>query len=654
MSTPQPGSSGGESGRPRASDQKVRASSWWGVIGVVIAGVAGLGVAAGALGQEPGKTTHRIENGQAQVVSGFQDPDLWIRHDLWVEAEFDSDNDGKPDRMHVAVTRPRQTATEGLKVPVVYISSPYFAGTAGLANEMMWNVKHELGQPPPARPDPPEIKPTGIRPIISKDELGVWVPRGFAVVHSSSPGTGLSQGCVTVGADNESLAPKAVVDWLNGRARGFTSPTGNEEVKADWCTGKVGMTGTSYNGTLALAAATTGVKGLEAIIPIAPNTSYYHYYRSNGLVRSPGGYLGEDIDVLYDFIRSGNSARRDFCDCTVRENVMAKQMDRRTGDLNAFWTGRDYLNDLGPMRAATLMSHAFNDWNVMPEHSVRIYEALKAKGVPARFYAHQAGHGGGPPLEQMNRWFTRYLLGVENGVEKQPKSWIVREAADRNAPTPYPDYPHPEAKPVTLHPTAGAPRTGGLALDRPEKPRGTETLVDNVSFDGATLARAEWTNHRLLYASPTLRKPVHLSGTARLKIKLAASKPAVNLSVWLVALPWESGREAKITDNIITRGWADPQNARSLTESKPLVPGEFVELAFDLQPDDQIIPAGQTIALMIFSSDRDFTLWPEPGTELTVDLDATAIELPVVQGAGALKAAFRSDASATGTNNASK
>ena len=35
---------------------------------------------------------------------------------------------------------------------------------------------------------------------------------------------------------------------------------------------------------------------------------------------------------------------------------------------------------------------------------------------------------------------------------------------------------------------------------------------------------------------------------------------------------------------------------------------------------------------MIFSSDRDFTLWPGPGTELTVDLDATSITLPVVGG----------------------
>ncbi len=590
--------------------------------------------------QEPARATHRIADGMAQVVPAFQDPDLWIRQDLWVEAEFDSDHDGKRDRLHVDVTRPRQTETEGLKVPVIYESSPYYAGTAGSAASLMWDVRQELGAVPPKRVAPPEIRRTGIRPIISKAEVKDWVPRGFAVVHSSSPGTGLSLGCVSVGGDNESLAPKAVIDWLNGRAKGFTTPDGDEPVSASWSTGKVGMTGTSYNGTLALAAATTGVEGLEAIIPIAPNTSYYHYYRSNGLVRSPGGYLGEDIDVLYDFIRSGNPARREFCDCEVRDTEMAKNEDRRTGDYNAFWAGRDYLNDLGPLKAATLMSHAFNDWNVMPEHSVRIYEAIKAKGVPARAFFHQGGHGGGPPLDHMNKWFTRYVLGVENGVEAESKAWIVREGDDQGKPTAYPDYPNPMAEAVTLRLAAGAPKTGGLVLEAPAAPQGKETLVDNVSFDGATLARAEWTEHRLLYATPTLTKPVHLSGTARLTIKVAASKPAVNLSVWLVALPWEPGPRSSMTGNIITRGWADPQNARSLTESQPLVPGEFVELSFALQPDDQVIPPGKQIALMIFSSDREFTLWPEPGTKLTVDLDATSLQLPVVGGGKSLAESF--------------
>jgi len=91
-----------------------------------------------------------------------------------------------------------------------------------------------------------------------------------------------------------------------------------------------------------------------------------------------------------------------------------------------------------------------------------------------------------------------------------------------------------------------------------------------------------------------------------------------------------------ITDNIITRGWADPQNHESLTESEPLVPGAYYEVTFELQPDDQIIRAGQQIGLMIFSSDREFTLWPTPGTELTVDLDGTSLTLPIVGGEDAL------------------
>jgi X-Pro dipeptidyl-peptidase len=42
---------------------------------------------------------------------------------------------------------------------------------------------------------------------------------------------------------------------------------------------------------------------------------------------------------------------------------------------------------------------------------------------------------------------------------------------------------------------------------------------------------------------------------------------------------------------------------------------------------------------MIFSSDREFTLWPPAGTELTVDLDATRLFLPVVGGEGAWREA---------------
>ncbi|MCB0398576.1 MAG: Xaa-Pro dipeptidyl-peptidase [Winogradskyella sp.] len=572
-----------------------------------------------------------FKDGEAQIVEAFNNPEKWVHHDLWVETEFDTDGDGELDRMHVSVTRPGQTDTEGLKLPIIYNTSPYFAGVAGDAPGIMWDVKRELGEKSKERMHPEVKRRAAPRPMISYSLIKDWVPRGYIVVHSSSPGTGYSDGAPTVGGRNESLAPKAVIDWLCGRAKGYTERDGKEEIKAYWSTGKVGMTGTSYNGTLPLAAATTGVEGLEVIIPIAPNTSYYHYYRSNGLVRSPGGYLGEDIDVLYDFIHSGDEDKRAYINKTVRDTDMMNNMDRQTGDYNDWWAARDYLNQMDNMKAALLMSHGFNDWNVMPEHSYRIYKAAKDKGLPAQIYYHQNGHGGPPPISMMNKWFTKYLHGVDNGVDKEEnKAYIVREYDDPSQPTAYKDYPNPNTQDIVLHLTEGGNTKGGLTPDKP-KVEITESLIDDVSFSGTELAKAQNSRHRLLYVSPKLQKDIHISGIPKVSIRLSSNKPAANLSVWLVSLPWDDNA-SKITDNIITRGWADPKNYKSISKEEDLVPGKFYTVSFDLQPDDQIIKAGQQIGLMIFSSDQEYTIHPEPGTELTIELHNTTLTLPIVKG----------------------
>ena len=587
-------------------------------------------------GSAPLPPPYVIVDGQAQVVPAFADSTRWIREHLWVETEVDSDGDGRRDRVHVDVTRPGPTA-EGLQVPVVYETSPYFAGTVGV-DDIFWKVEHELGATPPPRKASPGVPHNPTRNRIGGSHIRTWVPRGFAVVHSESPGTGRSQGCITIGGRNESLAPKAVIDWLNGRAKGYSAPDGGDDVRATWSTGKVGMTGTSFNGTLPIAAATTGVKGLEAIIPVSPNNSYYRYYRSHGLVRSPGGYLGEDVDVLYDYVQSGPPETRAGCNARVRDQEIATGIDRLTGDLNAFWTGRDYLEQARGIRAAMLTAHGFNDWNVMPSHTVLMAEAVRRNGVPVQQYYHQGGHGGEPPLAMMNRWFTRYLLGVRNGVEQDPRAFIVREGGDRQKPTPYADFPNPAASPVTVYPVSGGAGAGGLRLEAPGG-QGTLNIADDVRLKGGALAAAATSHNRLLFASPTLTQPVHLSGTARVTVTLSSSKPAANLSVWLVELPFPAGGGGQNGAGVITRGWADPQNARSLRRSEPLVPGQPVTVTFDLEPDDQIIPAGRQLALMVFSSDQEYTLWPAPGTVLTVDLDRTSLALPVVGGAAAWRAA---------------
>ena len=616
---------------------------------VATASVLTLGCAAAALNQGSARTAPVFANGQAQIVPGFQDPKEWIHQELWVAAEFDTDGDGKKDRMHVDVRRPRQTATEGLKVPVIYESSPYFSGTSGPRNSL-WDVKQEVGDVPRRRTNqaPPTFRAK--HDTISNSQVNTWVPRGFAVVHSEASGTGLSQGCPTVGDAPERLGPKAVIDWLNGRAKGFTTATGSEQVYATWSTGKVGMTGTSYNGTLPIAAALTGVKGLEAIIPISPNTSYYHYYRSNGLVRHPGDWLGEDIDFLYDFVHSGDTTTAAYCNTTWRDGIFAAGRDRQHGDFNDFWLVRDQLPLVKNIKAAVLLAHGLNDWNVVPEHSIRIHESLKAHHIPAMLYLHQGGHGGGPPAELANQWFTHYLYGVANGVDTLPRAWIVREGGGRGAlPTPYADYPVPGAEPVSMHLATGGNALGGLSVVASPR-QGNERLVDDVQFTGAVLAQAEKSENRLLYATAVLTDSIHISGTPRITLRLASSKAAANVSVWLVVLPFDkTAIGTQSFAGLITRGWADPQNYKSLKKGgnydskapgEPLKPGQFYEMTFDLQPDDQIVPPGKRIGLMIMSSDRDFTLWPKAGTELTIDLDKTSVSLPVVGGATAVKKAL--------------
>ncbi len=615
-------------------------------------------------------------NGMAQVVPAFEDSTTWIREELWVETDFDSDHDGRHDRVHVDVTRPGQTATEGLKVAVIYGSSPYYAGTA--RGQVNWNVQQELGSAPEprGRMNNPPYDPTRSR--ISNALVNEWVPRGFAVVHSEAPGTGRSQGCPTVGDYPERAPMKFVVDWLNGRAKGYTTLTGSTQVSAtSWSTGKVGMIGTSYEGTLPLAAATTGVDGLEVVIPVSPNTSYYHYYRSNGLVRSPGGYLGEDVDVLYDFVASGDSAGRANCDALWKNGAFAgpKGQDRASGDMNDFWYERDLLPHVKDIKAAVLLAHGLNDYNVVPEHSVRIYDEMKRLGKPVSMYLHQGGHGGNPPADMVNRWFSHYLYGIDNGVEHDPPVWIVQDAAaqapdapapppaetgrgrgrggrgaPRLPPKPFASFPVPGAVPVTFRPTSGG--TGVASLSLAGTSTGRDSLVDDVAFSGSADASADASSHRLIYASPIFTDTVHISGTPRVTLRIASSKPAANLSVWLVMLPYDSARAGSQSHvGLITRGWADIQNWKSLTKGgpyeserpgEPLVPGRFYDLTFDLEPDDEFVPAGKRLAVMIMSSDREFTLWPEAGTELTIDLAHSSIEVPIVGGTAALaKAGMR-------------
>ena len=84
------------------------------------------------------------------------------------------------------------------------------------------------------------------------------------------------------------------------------------------------------------------------------------------------------------------------------------------------------------MKAALLMSHGFNDWNVMPEHSYRIYEAAKENGLPAHDLLSSKWSWWTTTNEHDEPMVYKILHGVDNGVDKASnKGYIVREDDDQ-------------------------------------------------------------------------------------------------------------------------------------------------------------------------------------------------------------------------------
>jgi X-Pro dipeptidyl-peptidase len=190
----------------------------------------------------------------------------------------------------------------------------------------------------------------------------------------------------------------------------------------------------------------------------------------------------------------------------------------------------------------------------------------------------------------------------------------------------------------------GGQGVAALSLTAPKA--GRDSLVDDVAKSGSANASAATSANRLLYATAPLTDTLHISGTAQVTLRVAASASAANLSVWLVTLPYDSARRGSEGHRgVVTRGWADIRNAKSLTKGGyymdkrpevPLVPGTFYDLTFDLEANDQMIPAGKQLAVMVMSSDQQFTLWPKAGTGLVVDLAKSSFTIPIVGGTGAL------------------
>jgi X-Pro dipeptidyl-peptidase len=190
----------------------------------------------------------KVENGQTQPQFDFAQA---VEEVVFVETELDSDGDGARDRVRIQISRPAETETQGYKVPVVFEHSPYrgdfgdavnhnvdfdvlpqenLFGDSAARSRSARAARSKRTRATSARArSRARLNARADLPGSSLDNY--YVPRGYAVVLGESIGTFNSEGCPTVGDRVETLGTKAVIDWLNGRARGFDA-AGNE-VEAD-------------------------------------------------------------------------------------------------------------------------------------------------------------------------------------------------------------------------------------------------------------------------------------------------------------------------------------------------------------------------------------------------------------------------------------
>jgi X-Pro dipeptidyl-peptidase len=574
-----------------------------------------------------------------------------IEEVVFVETTLDTDRDGKSDLVRVRISRPRETETRGYDVPVVFEHSPYRGNTGSLANH---NVDFDRMPQESFGADTREraAASAGHPRLDLPGRLdNDYVPRGYAVVLGESIGTFMSQGCPDVGARAETFATKAVIDWLNGRATGWTDESRTQQVRADWTTGSVGMTGGSYNGTLPNQVATTGVEGLETIIPVSAISSWYDYYRANGLVVAPhsalngagdNAFQGEDMDVLGAYI--GGDRMNDPDRCAYMMEQLQRHQDRVTGDWSAFWSARDYLSRARRVRASVFVVHGLNDWNVKTKAFAEWWYRLASNGVTRKLWLHSAGHStpgrvvnGVPDAERAaylrteNRWFDHWLFGVDNGITAEPRLTIEREDGTYRQEA---DWPAPGTGDVTLHLGATSADAPGDLSAQPALAATTQRFVDRgreLDTDDVLIQNPDQAHpNRLVYRSAPLSSDVRMSGTPWVELRMAIeNRNAANLTAVLV----DYGPEGA---SMVTRGWLDPQNREQIDRSEPIRQGREYAFRWDLQPDDYVWKAGHRIGLVVVSTDYDYTIRPLPGTELTLDPADSEVLLPIVGGASAL------------------
>jgi len=551
-----------------------------------------------------------------------------IRESVWVQTPTDADADGVPDRVAVDLVRPNAPG----HFPVIMDASPYYS-CCGRGNEG-------------------EIKEYDANGVITKEPLfydNYFVPRGYVFAAVDLSGTNRSTGCEDVGGPDEVAGAKAAIDWLNGRVQAFTAETGGTPVTArSWTTGKVGMIGKSWDGSIANGVAATGVPGLATIVPISAISSWYDYMRFNGTLRAsdyPAGLQGFVTDRV--------------AQCAAVTASLAADSAETTGDFNAFWQARDYRPDVSKVRASVFVVHGVNDQNVTTNQFATWWSGLATQGVPRKIWLHQGGHVDPFDMRRpqwvdaLHEWFDHWLQGLPNDVMREPRASVETSPGVWRTQA---DWPAPGTRNASI-------RLGNGTL-------GPRSSSATVAYTDETLSEADGSADpntpkpgRLTFLSGPLTAPLRIAGSPSLRLRIKVDQPTTQIAARLVDYGsaariqygdnegvrtqstescWGQSTTADdacyfdVTENVattdhavLTRGWLDAAHHTSLRFTTPLRPDRWYTVTVPLSGYDAVLPAGHVLGLVLTQSDPEFDNAEDHDATVRIDLAGSTLTLPV-------------------------
>jgi len=603
---------------------------------------------------------------------------------VYIETPVDTDGDGRLDLIAAYIRRPDSTLS-GIKVPAVFVADPYMM-TCNEDWYKPYDVDQELKVYPQQHITAEDVAfdfdaPVAVEPSVKRITAGFAETaetsenvefecisklyahlndRGYASVFAGGLGTLGSEGFTLSGSREEILAFKAVIDWLNGRARAFTNLTDNIEIKASWCTGSVAMSAKSYLGTMCIGVAATGVEGLKTIIPEAGICNWYTYYRQNGLCVPAMGWQGDDIDILAKYCFSRAKDPDDFAavgDAYFAELAkMSYAQDRESGNYSRFWDERNYLDQVDNIKCSVFIIHGINDWNVKTNQCFDLFEALQKRDIPRKILAHQGEHiyvydlKGAGVTDMIDRWLDHYLKGEDNGADREPKV-LIESNLDQKLWQTSDVWPPEEARMVRF-PVGSGSFDGGMV-----------TFTDDITktvYDKSKDNLSEWRDELVLskFSSSCVRfvwdvfdndeagDEIRISGRTRVSFRASIDRKTAILSAALVDLgdakrltpepvpnvdePYEFRMEAEPSQyKIISRGWMNAQNRSSIWSKDDITPGEFYDYSLEMIPTDHTIRRGSKLALIIYGTDAEETLRPKTVTNVTIDTASIDCEVPM-------------------------